>query len=476
MESVMTSSSSGPKHPKRNLRESLGYGGNIKRTAVHGRCAPESIHPVESPKQLLFPLRMSSNAESIAHLAGRPTKLPPDPVEYEKEVYQRGLQFARPPFTFQTGLWEPHAKERMSAESKGYVAGNAGTGETSLKNREAFAKWSIVPKRLVKTKSLPNLSTEVLGQKFPFPIAVAPVGVQRIFNPQGEIASAAAAAKSMVPYIMSTASSTSIEDVAKANGDGVRWFQLYWPTNENNDITLSILSRAKKAGFSALFVTLDTYILGWRPTDMDNGYNPFLRSDQIGVAIGFTDPVFRKQFKQKYGVDIEDDMHTAAAEWTQTVFPSLSHGWEDLEFIKKHWDGPIILKGIQTVEDAQKCVEMGVRGIVVSNHGGRQVDGGVSSLGVLPRIVDAVGDKLDIFFDSGIRAGADIAKAMALGARMCLVGRPYVYGLALGGENGVGHVLNSLLGDMQLTLHLAGIPSADPAHLNRSVLEREDRL
>lgn len=267
----MTSSSSGPKHPKRNLRESLGYGGNIKRTAVHGRCAPESIHPVESPKQLLFPLRMSSNAEGIAHLAGRPTKLPPDPVEYEKEVYQRGLQFARPPFTFQTGLWEPHAKERMSAESKGYVAGNAGTGETSLKNREAFAKWSIVPKRLVKTKSLPNLSTEVLGQKFPFPIAVAPVGVQRIFNPQGEIASAAAAAKSMVPYIMSTASSTSIEDVAKANGDGVRWFQLYWPTNENNDITLSILSRAKKAGFSALFVTLDTYILGWRPTDMDNG-------------------------------------------------------------------------------------------------------------------------------------------------------------------------------------------------------------
>lgn len=194
------------------------------------------------------------------------------------------------------------------------------------------------------------------------------------------------------------------------------------------------------------------------------------------MAIGFTDPVFRKQFKQKYGDEIEDDMHTAAAEWTQTVFPSLSHGWEDLEFIKKHWDGPIILKGIQTVEDAQKCVEMGVRGIVVSNHGGRQVDGGVSSLGVLPRIVDAVGDKLDIFFDSGIRAGADIAKAMALGARMCLVGRPYVYGLALGGENGVGHVLNSLLGDMQLTLHLAGIPSADPAHLNRSVLEREDRL
>lgn len=153
-------------------------------------------------------------------------------------------------------------------------------------------------------------------------------------------------------------------------------------------------------------------------------------------------------------MEVEDDMHTAAAEWTRTVFPTLSHGWEDIKFLQEHWDGPIILKGIQTVEDAQKCVEIGVQGIVVSNDGGRQVDGGVSSLGMLPRILDAVGDKLDIFFDSGVRAGADMAKAMALGANMCLVGRPYVYGLVLGGREGVRHVVKSLLGDMQLTLHL----------------------
>ena len=159
----------------------------------------------------------------------------------------------------------------MSAESKGYVFGNAGTGETALKNRSAFAKWSIIPSRLVKTSQLPDLSTKVFREEHPFPIAVAPVGVQRIFNPEGELASAAAAAKESVPYIMSTASSTSIEDVAAANGDGVRWYQLYWPANEHYEITKSILSRAKKAGFSALFVTLDTYILGWRPTDMDNG-------------------------------------------------------------------------------------------------------------------------------------------------------------------------------------------------------------
>lgn len=169
-------------------------------------------------------------------------------------------------------------------------------------------------------------------------------------------------------------------------------------------------------------------------------------------------------------------MHNAAAEWTRTVFPGLSHSWEDIAFLKKHWDGPIVLKGIQTVNNAQRAAEMGLAGIVVSNHGGRQVDGGVSSLGVLPRIVDAVGDKLDVFFDSGIRAGADIAKAMALGARMCLIGRPFVYGLTLGGQEGVSHVLKSLLGDLELTLHLAGIESANPKHLNRSILEREDRL
>ena len=143
------------------------------------------------------------------------------------------------------------------------------------------------------------------------------------------------------------------------------------------------------------------------------------------MAIGFSDPVFREQFRAKYGKEIEEDMHTAAAEWTSTAFPGMSHSWDDVKFLQENWDGPIILKGIQTVEDAKKSVEIGVQGIVVSNHGGRQVDGGISSLGMLPSIVDAVGDKLDVFFDSGIRAGADIAKAMALGAKMCLIGRPF---------------------------------------------------
>lgn len=202
-------------------------------------------------------------------------------------------------------------------------------------------------------------------------------------------------------------------------------------------------------------------------------YNPFLRSDKIGVAIGLSDPIFRRYFKSQHGVEVEDDLHTAAAEWTRVVFPGISHGWEDVKFLQKHWKGPIILKGIQSVDDAKRCAEIGIQGIVVSNHGGRQVDGGVASLAMLPKIVDAVGDKLEIMFDSGIRCGADIAKAIALGAKLCLVGRPYIYGLALGGEHGVNHVIRSLLGDLQLTLHLAGISSCHSEFLGREQITHE---
>jgi isopentenyl diphosphate isomerase/L-lactate dehydrogenase-like FMN-dependent dehydrogenase len=205
-------------------------------------------------------------------------------------------------------------------------------------------------------------------------------------------------------------------------------------------------------------------------------YSPFLRPDKIGVAIGFSDPVFRQQFKKKHGKEVEEDMQTAAVEWTQTVFSNNSHGWEDLAFLRKHWPGPIVLKGVLTVDDAKKCVAMGMQGIVVSNHGGREVDGAVSSLSVLPDIVDAVGDKLDVLFDSGIRCGADIAKAMALGAKICLVGRPYIYGLVLGGERGASHVMKALLAELQLTLHLSGITSCHGRDLNRSRMVMQSYL
>lgn len=207
------------------------------------------------------------------------------------------------------------------------------------------------------------------------------------------------------------------------------------------NITASLLKRAKASGYKVLVVTLDTYILGWRPSDLDNGYNPFLCNDTIGVELGFSDPVFQEHFRNKYGISIKDDVSKAAAEWAHIMFPGTSHGWNDIKFLRDHWNGPIVLKGIQDVADAEKAQGYGVQGIVVSNHGGRQQDGGIGSLDVLSEIVNAVGEKLEVLFDSGVRCGADVAKALALGAKMVLVGRPYVYGLAIGGENGVRHVL-----------------------------------
>lgn len=219
---------------------------------------------------------------------------------------------------------------------------------------------------------------------------------------------------------------------------------------------------------------------------MDNGYNPFIHPDRIGVEIGLTDPVFQKKFKVEHGYDIEEarkneneastgrNLGEAAQDWAKIVFPGHSHSWEDIEFLKKHWDGPIVLKGIQSVADARKCVEVGVHGLVVSNHGGRQQDGGVSSLGMLPHIVEAVGDKLDVFFDSGIRCGADIIKALALGAKCVLIGRPYAYGLAIGGEEGVRHVLRAMCGDLTMNMHLAGLRGLD--EVNKDILVKEDDI
>lgn len=436
----------------------------------------------------------------------------PDAVTLEQSVYQAGLHSTKPPFTFQPSEWEPQAKKVLSANSWGYIHGNCGAGTTYRKNLAAFDRWSIVPRRMAPSRPDPatggeafaDTSTTVLGQQLPFPVAIAPIGVQKIFHAQGEVAAARASDAVGVPYTLSTASSTSIEEVARAmdsrhdgsekqlEGQGVvkgkipRWYQLYWPSREHDDITISLLSRAKKAGYTALFVTLDTYVLGWRPSDMDNGYNPFIHPDRIGVEIGLTDPVYQKKFKAEHGYDIEEarrsegeattgrDLGEAAQEWAKIVFPGHSHSWEDVEFLKKHWDGPIVLKGIQSVADARKCVEVGVQGIVVSNHGGRQQDGGVSSLGMLPRIVDAVGDKLDVFFDSGIRCGADIIKALALGAKCVLIGRPYAYGLALGGEEGVKHVLRAICGDLMMNMHLAGLRGLD--EVTRDILVREEEL
>lgn len=409
----------------------------------------------------------------------------PDSIRYEQSVFKAGINSTRPLFTFQSKEWESLAKNILSANSWGYLHGNCGAGSTYTKNLAAFNRWSIVPRRLMPSdqdsqgrEMFSDTSTKILGETLPVPMAIAPIGVQKIFSEQAEPATARAAASLKIPYILSSASSTSIEDVAAANGAGSpRWFQLYWPSRKHDDITISLLKRAKENGYTALFVTLDTYVLGWRPSDLDNGYNPFLHPDQIGVEIGLTDPVYQEKFKKEHGYEIgntRDTLGLPAQEWSNIIFPGHSHSWEDVAFLKEHWDGPIVLKGIQSVQDAKKCVDIGVQGIVVSNHGGRQQDGGVSSLGMLPKIAAAVGDSIDIFFDSGIRCGADIIKAIALGAKCVLIGRPYAYGLALGGEGGVRHVLRALSGDVLLNLHLSGLRSLK--EVDRNILVKEDEI
>lgn len=435
----------------------------------------------------------------------------PDPIAYENSVYQAGLHSAKPPFSFHPSDWEAQAKDMLSANSWGYIHGNAGAGSTYRKNLAAFDRWSVAPRRLRPSRRDPDTGNEAFadtrtttvlgggGADLPFPVAMAPIGVQKIFHPEGEMAAARAAAAVGVPYTLSTASSTSIEDVARAMDDvrpaATRWFQLYWPPSPaHDDITASLLARARTAGYSALVVTLDTYVLGWRPADMNHGYNPFLHPDRIGVEIGLTDPVFKEKFRREHGYGIGEeaaaaaggdgekhksehtgeDLGEAAAEWAKIAFPGHSHGWEDVATLQRHWKGPVVLKGVQTVADARRAVEVGVQGIVVSNHGGRQQDGGVSSLGMLPRIVDAVGEEIEVFFDSGVRCGADILKAVALGAKCVFVGRPYAYGLAIGGEEGVKHVLRSLCGDFLMNMHLAGLRGLD--EVTRDILVKEDEL
>jgi isopentenyl diphosphate isomerase/L-lactate dehydrogenase-like FMN-dependent dehydrogenase len=306
------------------------------------------------------------------------------------------------------------------------------------------------------------MSTTVLGTTFPAPLALAPVGVQGIVHPDAELAVARAAASLGVPMVLSTVSSYRLEEVADALGDSPRWFQLYWP--RDSEVAASFLRRARAAEFSTLVVTLDTFILAWRPRDLAAAYLPFLQ--RLGTVNYETDPAFLA------GLPGTPDENPAASvmHWAG-MFGDPTKTWADLAWLRDRWDGPIVLKGVLHPEDALKAAEAGMNGLVVSNHGGRQIDGEIASLDALPAIVDAVGERMTVLFDSGIRAGSDIVKAVSLGAQAVLVGRPYVYGLGVGGEHGVRHVLRSLLAEFDLTMALAGCRSV--SELGPGVLARQ---
>jgi L-lactate dehydrogenase (cytochrome) len=367
--------------------------------------------------------------------------------DFQNEIYLNGLTDMRPVLPTDLTRLQGLAAKRLSAEAYGYVAGSAGSGATARANRAAFDRWRIVP-RMLRDVSARDLSVQVFGSALPAPVLLGPVGVLSILHPDGELAVARAAAALGVPMVLSTAASYTIEQVAEAGGDAQRWYQLYWP--KDRELAASFLARAKAAGYTALVVTLDTMTLGWRPHDLDQGYLPFLRG--IGVANYFSDPVFLKGV----GGSVEADRNAAIMHWAANFSdPTLT--WEDLPFLREHWDGPIALKGIQHPDDARRALDAGVDGVIVSNHGGRQLDGAVASLDALPDVVAAVGDQTTVLFDSGVRTGADVVKALALGARAVLIARPYAYGLGLAGEEGVRHVLRCLLAELDLSMTLAGI-------------------
>ena len=367
---------------------------------------------------------------------------------FQYEVYLEGLAGRTPDLPFDVDGLRAAAHERMSAEAIGYVDGSAGSEDTEAENRRAFGRWRLEP-RMLRDVSQREVATTVVGTELTAPVLLAPVGVLGIVHDEGERAVARAAADVGVGMCLSTASSSTLEDVADDLGDTPRWFQLYWP--KDDDLTRSLLQRAEAAGYSAVVVTLDTWLLGWRPRDLQRAYLPFLQG--LGIANYLSDPVFRSRLD----APPEEDLQGAVMQWVAT-FSDPSHTWEQLAFLQRCTDLPIVLKGVLHPDDARRAVDAGVQGLVVSNHGGRQVDGAVASLDALPRVVDAVGEQLDVLLDSGVRSGPDAVKALALGAKAVMLGRPYVWGLGARGEDGVRHVLRSFIADLDLAMALSGHP------------------
>ncbi len=383
-------------------------------------------------------------------------------ADYQNEVYLNGLGDQSPAYPVAWRDLEAAALATMSPQARGYVGGGAGGEETMRANREAFDRWRIVPRMLRGIPAQRDLATTVLGTDMPAPVMLAPVGVLGIVHPDGELAVARAASAMGVPMVTSTAATTPMEQIAEAAGDGPRWYQLYWP--KSRELAASLVHRAEVAGYTAIVFTLDTWQLGWRPRDLDTAYLPFLQG--VGNAQYFSDPVFRGMLDKSP----QDDPMSAILLWSQQ-FANPELTWDDIAWLRAQTSLPIVVKGVQHPDDARLAMDAGAAAMICSNHGGRQVDGAVGSLDALPGIVAAAGD-LPVLFDSGIRTGADAVKALALGAKAVLLARSYVYGLAVGGEAGVTHVLRTFLADLDLQLGLSG--HASIADLGLESLTRRD--
>ncbi len=361
----------------------------------------------------------------------------------QMQVYMGGLQGLRPQLPVDSDALEQAANKAMSPEASGYLDGMK---DSMRANREAFQHWRIVP-RMLRNVAERDLSIELFGKRYAAPFLLAPIGVHSIVHPDAEPGVARAAASLNVPMIFSTASATPLEQVAQFMGQGPRWFQLYW--SKNPDFNASVIQRAERAGCEAIVVTLDTFLLAWRPIDIQNAYLPFLLGQGVGNYL--SDPAFRKAL-----VKSPEEDPPAAIQYFIQIFTNPSLTWENLSFLRERTKLPILLKGILHPDDARKAIDAGMNGIIVSNHGGRQVEGAIPSLDALPAIAKAVQGQVPLLLDSGIRTASDVIKAVALGAQAVLLGRPYMWGLALGGEQGVREVLTNFLADLDLTLALSG--------------------
>ena len=402
----------------------------------------------------------------------------------QADIYLGALSGARRSVPVDPARLEEAASKRMSPEAFAYIAGGAGLEETMRVNRDAFDRLRIVP-RVLRDVSTRDTSVELFGRRLPGPFLLAPIGVLEMAHREADLAVARAAAAKGVPMIFSNQASVPMERCAESMGTGPRWFQLYWSTS--NELVESLVGRAEACGCAAIVVTLDTTLLGWRTRDLDLAYLPFLRGK--GIAQYTSDPVFRRLVDQadegptnrprptlaglsalfqltraypgSFFANIRSRRPRTAVRQFLEIYSRPSLTWEDLPFLRERTKLPILLKGVLHPEDARRAVDGGVDGLVVSNHGGRQIDGEIATVDALPAIVEAVDRQVPILLDSGVRGGADAFKAVALGASAVLIGRPYAYGLAIAGERGVRDVLQNFLADFDLTMGLAGCASID---------------
>ncbi|NJN42575.1 MAG: lactate 2-monooxygenase [Flammeovirgaceae bacterium] len=398
----------------------------------------------------------------------------------QKDIYTRGFSGKRPAINISLADLEERAKAIMSPQAFAYVVGGAGIESTVRSNRSAFEQYKIIP-RMLRNVSERDMSIELLRKKYSTPFLLSPIGVLELAHKKADVAVGKAASTLGVPYIFSSQASRPMEEVAAAMDSQPRWFQLYW--SKSRDLVSSFVKRAEACGCEAIVVTLDTSMLGWRTRDLDQAYLPFLEGK--GIAQYTSDPVFQKLMDEPdtepaakrnitwhslmglikmvnaypgngFISKLSSGRPVRAVQKFISTFSNPALTWDDLKFLREQTKLPIFLKGILHPDDAQMAMDYGVDGIVISNHGGRQVDGSISTLEALPAIAATVKGRIPIILDSGIRGGADAFKALALGARAVCIGRPYVYGLAIAGQEGVEEVLRNFISDFDLTMGLSG--------------------